>query len=473
MNRPILLIRAPVATRSGYGDMARDICRHLINIDKWDVKIVPCAWGNTPMTSLNPSNPKDVPIISRIIQQNTLPRKPEIFISITVPNEFEPIGEYNIGITAGIETTACSPQWIEGMNRMDLILTISNHSKTVLSDTSYNKNDDAGNLIEITQLQKPIEVLPCCVDTNIFKKIPSKEIVPSISEAMLSVKEKFGFLFVGHWLSGNMGEDRKDVGMLIKVFLEVFSKVPQANRPALILKTSVAGFSVIEREELIQRMQPIKDSVNSPNLPSVYVIHGQLTEEEMNSLYNHPKVKTHISFTKGEGFGRPLLEASVSGKPILVSGWSGHLDFLNAEEGILLPGRLEEVHESAVWDGVINRGTKWFTVDYNMAGNYMHHVWKNYETVKNRGAKLAVKNSQDFSFETVQKLTEKIFDKYLPKFNIPQKVDLVLPSLPKLQKITQLEEKASMDDNVNLKADAVVGIQTNVPLPLPPFDRKE
>ena len=49
---------------------------------------------------------------------------------------------------------------------------------------------------------------------------------------------------------------------------------------------------------------------------------------EMNSIYNHSKVKAMVSLTKGEGFGRPLLEFSLSQKPLIVSGWSGHMDFL-------------------------------------------------------------------------------------------------------------------------------------------------
>ena len=55
----------------------------------------------------------------------------------------------------------------------------------------------------------------------------------------------------------------------------------------------------------------------------------ELISEELNELYNHPKVKAMVSTTKGEGFGRPLLEFSLTGKPIMASGWSGHLDFLH------------------------------------------------------------------------------------------------------------------------------------------------
>ena len=146
MAKPVMLIRGPVGTRSGYGDMARDICRHLINIDKWDIKIWACPWGATPMNALTHDHPKDKPIVDRIIANSGMSRQPEIFVTITVPNEFQPLGKYNIGITAGIETTACDPKWIESMNQMDVTFTISEHSKKVLSGTAYEKKDDLFSL---------------------------------------------------------------------------------------------------------------------------------------------------------------------------------------------------------------------------------------------------------------------------------------------------------------------------------------
>ena len=103
----------------------------------------------------------------------------------------------------------------------------------------------------------------------------------------------------------------------------------------------------------------------------MYLLHGDLTEKEMASLYNHPKVKVHVSFTKGEGFGRPLLEASLSGKPVIAPGWSGHLDFLDPNDSILLGGHLNDVHDSAIWDKVIIKGSKWFDIDPNMAATAM------------------------------------------------------------------------------------------------------
>ena len=180
MAKPLMLIRAPVGTRSGYGDMARDICRHLINLGKWDIKIWSCSWGQTPMNALTHDDPRDEPILSRMMLENKLPRQPEIFMSITVPNEFEPIGMYNIGVTAGIETTACAPQWIEGMNKMNLILTISEHSKRVLSETKYDRKDEKGNPQGELATTVPVEVLHNCVHPDVFRKITREEASPTV-----------------------------------------------------------------------------------------------------------------------------------------------------------------------------------------------------------------------------------------------------------------------------------------------------
>ena len=472
MAKPLMVIRAPVGTRSGYGDMSRDIVRHLINLDKWDIRIMACPWGQTPMNALTAENPKDAPIVERLMQNNQLPRKPEIFISITVPNEYQAMGEYNIGITAGIETTACSPEWVQGMNRMDLILTISEHSKKVLQSSSYQEKDAATGAMKPLQLTKPLEVLHNCVDTDIFKRINSTEIDTLVSDLMVDVKEKFAFLFVGHWLQGPLGHDRKDVGMLVKVFLETFRRVPKKTRPALILKSSGAGFSVLDREDILKKIDQIKAMMPTTNLPSVYLLHGDFTESEMNSLYNHPKVKAHVSFTKGEGFGRPLLEASVSGKPIIVSGWSGHLDFLNPTDAVLLSGKLDQVGEGAAWKGVINADTSWFRVDYQNAANVMHHMWKNYKQFQSRGRALIKKNQELFNPTAIQERTGELMTQYLPEFAVAEAVALSLPDLPTLKKIkvggkkktlktkpVVVVEKASMDVPEGARAAPVEGVK--------------
>ncbi len=436
--KPVCVIRAPCATRSGYGDMSRDIIRHFIDYGKFDVKVHSVNWGDTPMNALDENNPKDKMILDRFLT-SPLDKQPELFVSITVPNEFERHGKYNIGITAGIETTAASAQWVDGCNKMDLILTISEHSKHIFLGSKYSRNVP-GQPQSILELTKPIEVLHNCIDTNVFGK--NAPVDKSFSKYLDSIPENYCFLFVGHWLRGDYGEDRKNVGMLIKLFLETFRQVKVKTMPALILKTSSAGFSILDREEILGKIEMIRNTVQlepGQSLPNIYLLHGELTEQEMNTLYNHPKIKTHISLTKGEGFGRPLLEASVSGKPIIASGWSGQLDFLDKDRALLIGGELKNVHPSAAWENVIMTEASWFMPDVGQAMNAMAASVLEYTNFKNKAYELAVSNRKRFSYDAIQKRTFELLDKYVPEF--PKHVAIKLPNLKKIElpKLTKVE----------------------------------
>lgn len=432
--KPLCVVRAPCQTRSGYGDMSRDIIRHIIEYDKFDVKVHSVPWGDTPMNALNEEVPKDKMILDRIIKPGEQLKQPELYVTITIPTEFEKIGKYNIGITAGIETTVASAQWVQACNNMDLVLTISEHSKNVFHFSKYSQQDQGGRVLGQLEVTKPVEVLHNCIDTEIFKKLEYEfDLEPSIKSTLESVPEQFCYLFVGHWLRGDFGEDRKNVAFLIKVFLETFRQVPEKDKPALILKTSNAGFSILDREEILNKINQIKTSVvleKGQVLPNIYLLHGELTDKEMNSLYNHPKVKAHVSFTKGEGFGRPLLEASISGKPVIASGWSGQLDFLDKENSLLIGGELKPIHESSVWDGVLIRESTWFAPDANQCANAMYAVFRNYSNFKKKATVLSKENKKKFSYETIRQRTFELLDKYVPEF--PKEMKLVLPTLKKM-----------------------------------------
>ncbi len=430
--KPICIVRAPCATRSGYGDMSRDIIRHLIEYDKFDVKIISVNWGETPMNALDANNPKDKIILDRIMT-TPLIRQPELFVSITIPSEFQPIGKYNIGITAGIETNIASAQWIEACNIMDAVFTISEHSKNVLVTSQFGKRGSQGEDMGTVRLTKPIEVLHNCIDQAIFRKLEYEaDLEQTIKETLKVIPEKFCYLFVGHWLRGEIGEDRKNVGLLVKVFLETF-KQSKETLPALILKTSGGNFSYLDRKEIMRKIDHIRLTVKlgeGQRMPNIYLLHGELTDNEMNSLYNHPKVKAHISLTKGEGFGRPLLEASISGKPVIASGWSGHIDFLNTEDAVLVGGELAQIHPSSVWENVLIPEASWFRPDIQQTANAMAAVFMNYEEFRKKAHKLGKENFKKFSYKTIQQRTWELLDKYVPEF--PKQVPLKLPTLKKI-----------------------------------------
>ncbi len=424
-----MLITGPVATRSGYGSHSRDLCRSLIAMDKFDIKINSLRWGNCPMNALDESKPEDVEILSRILSNNELPRQPEVHIQISVPNEFTPIAKYNIGVTAGIENTAPKAEWIQGMNRMNINIVPSKFVKGIFESVTYEEiNEQSKQKTGELKCTTPIEVLFEGADVNIYKK--TKDISDDLKSEMDIIKERFIFLYTGHWLQGNLGQDRKDTGMLLKTFLETFKNKP--NPPAFVMKTSGATFSIIDRNEIMGKIEEIKSSVKG-TLPPVYFLHGDLTDEEMNQMYNHPKVKAHITFTHGEGFGRPLLEASLSEKIVIAPNWSGHIDFLNKNNSILLPGVMTDVHKSSLPKEMLVDGAKWFTVNYQYASQVMKDVLKNNRKYVMMAKKQSMYNRVNFSMDKMTKEFGKILDKYLPSFKEqPQQVDLKLPKLKKV-----------------------------------------
>jgi glycosyltransferase involved in cell wall biosynthesis len=416
MNKQTLLFRGPVKSRSGYGSHSRDLLEALYQMDIYDIKIDSCLWGNTPMNALEKDNEFHKWIVENSVSEfNGLP---DIYVQVTVPNEFQRYGKFNIGITAGIETTLAPKDWIDGCNRMDLIIATSNFSKDVLLTTVYDeKEKDSDKLVKQHRIEKPIEVLFEGVDTNIYNNVVN----PSFE---LDIKEDFAYLFVGHWLKGNIGQDRKDVGMLIKTFAETFKDKTEC--PALILKTSSAVFSVIERESFRKKIKSILTGINNP--PPIYLLFGDLTNKEMNDLYNHPKIKSMVSITKGEGFGRPLLEFTMTGKPVIASNWSGHKDFLSMESSVMIGGSLTEVDDSAV-DNFILKGSKWFTANYDEFSQVLILVKEQYDKFLNRSEVLRIENSNKFSLSKMKEVFSSLIQS---KVMVPTKVNLILPKLNKV-----------------------------------------
>jgi len=423
MSKPTILVSAPVTTRSGYGARSRDVVRALVKLGKYDVYVNPVPWGNTPQNALALDDPNDKIIVDRFLNREL---KPDVHIHIVVPNEFAPIGKYNIGMTAGLESTAIPQEWIPGINRMNLVLASSKFGAEVMKQTAFTNNETK----EIIKATTPIKTLFEGADTNLYK--PTNECSKVLAESMDDIKEDWNFLFVGHWLQGPMGHDRKDVGGLVKTFLETF-KASQG--VGLILKTGGAALSAVDSEEILVKLTQIRSSVENDDMPNVYFMGADLFDSEVNDLYNHPKVKAHITFTHGEGYGRPLLEASLSEKPIIAPNWSGHTDFISAKHSTLLPGGMIPVHKESLPSNLYLEGQSWFGVDYKAAARIMRDVKLNYRKYKLKARKQAKVNKIKFSLDAMTRTLGIILDNNLPEFT--QTVDVKLPklNLPKLEKV--------------------------------------
>ena len=423
-DKTFCLLHGPFNTVSGYGAHARDIARAIIKkYPDWDIRLFDCPWGNTPRNYL--MKWRDDDLINRLLHDGKLPRKPEIYIPVLIPPEFNPIGKFNIGITAGIETTLCHHSWLEGINRMNLNIVPSKHAKDVFEKSNYSKRNKGNNEV-IGQLksEKSIEVLFEGVDTEMFHK--TDMISKEVADCMDQVEESFAFLFVGHWLDGAFTHDRKDIGGLIETFINTFKN--KQVKPALVLKTSGATFSIIDRENIMEKIKQIR---HDDTMPNIYLIHGDMSDKDINGLYNHPKIKAMISLTHGEGYGRPLAEFAACGKPIIATNWSGHIDFLHPNYSVLISGELRNVHKSAAREGMILENSQWFYANYAKVKEALLDVYKNYGKHKKKAVKQADIINKHYTLDAMADKLFEMFEKYLPVF--PKEIQLALPKLKKVE----------------------------------------
>jgi glycosyltransferase involved in cell wall biosynthesis len=409
-----VVISSPVATQSGYGHHAREIIKQFIDKrgSEWDIKLLSMPWGHTPFTYPIPLDWQ-----SRIIPL-PLTEQPDVWVQITVPNEFQPIGKFNIGVTAGTEGDVCPAEWIDNLNQMQVVIVPSEFTKSVFVETAKQHNKDV-----LTNIQ----VVPEYFDNQVYD---NKNVTTNVA-GLDGIKESSVFLTVGHWLQGQLGEDRKNIGGLIHCFFNTFKNKKDA--PALLLKTSGATYSVTDRMEIETKIELIRDQFPNAKLPAVYLLHGDLTNAEMNALYNHSKIKAMVSFTKAEGFGRPLLEFATTGKPIIAPHYSGQADFLKKDFICALPGQLTPIHQTAQNPFLIAEA-KWFTPDYGYAGKMMQEVLKNYKTWKDLATRQRYFVNTHFTETAVAKRYDEVLQIIDEGVNrIPKAVELKLPQLQKVE----------------------------------------
>jgi hypothetical protein len=429
MNKPKIVISCPIDTYSGYGARSRDFVKAILDIDKYDVNILAQRWGETRWGYLKDHN--ETLLSSRIIPQLT--QKPDIWVQISIPNEFQKVGKYNIGVTAGIETTLCDPSWIQGANNMDLILASSNHSVESLNRSKFDMKDEkTGQIKQKLELSTKVEVL--FEGADLSKYFPIKSFADSTPEltslknTLDNIPESFCFLTTGHWMQGAFGEDRKNMGFTIKSFLETFKN--QKNAPALVMKSHSVTTSLLDRDRILKKINKIRNTVKG-RLPNIYLIHGEIPDTGMNLLYNHPKIKTLVSLPKGEGFGRPFLEFSLVNKPIIASSWSGQTDFLDKDYVRYVKGELKNVDKSALVQKIILPEAQWFSCDSSDVGKAYKEVYKNYKKWLVKAKRQGHKNRELFCYDKMVELLKTILKDNIPEF--PKQVGLTLPKLKKVE----------------------------------------
>ena len=360
-----IFLKGPLLTRSGYGEQARFALRSLRSReDLFEIFIQPLQWGKTSWT---PEMDEERAWIDKTIEKTIgyiqQGGKFDISLQVTIPNEFQNHAPINIGYTAGIETTKAAHQWIQKINEMDRVITISSHSKKVMEDTEYHAQNSQTGQQFILKAQTPIE----------FVNYPVKT-YDSLPELELNVSTSFNFLAVAQF------GPRKNLLNTIKWFIEEFRE----EDVGLVVKSNISKNCLMDRNKLNAELTNFLRQQGERQC-KVYLLHGDLTDAEMHSLYRNPQINAFVSLPHGEGFGLPIFEAAYSGLPVVATGWSGQLDFLVDEEGnehfYNVAFDLQPVQPEVVWDGVLIKDSMWAYAREQSAKQKMRQC---YEDIQNQ-----------------------------------------------------------------------------------------
>ena len=356
-----VLLKGPLLTRSGYGEQARFALRSLRSReDLFEIFIQPLNWGQTSWTNeISEERAWIDQTIEKTIHYIQSGGSFDVSVQVTIPNEFQRLAPVNIGYTAGIETTKVAHEWIIKCNEMDKIIVVSDHSKNVFINSVYQAVNNKTNEEVELKLSTPIESVGYPVKT--FDSLPEVEI---------DVDTSFNFLAVAQF------GPRKNLENTIKWFVEEFRE----EDVGLILKSNLAKNCLMDREHLQARLTDFMKSLGDKKC-KLYLLHGDMTDEEIHALYRHPKVSAFLSLPHGEGFGLPIFEAAYSGLPVVATGWSGQLDFLVDEDGqsqfYNVAFDLQPVQKEVVWRGVLIEDSMWAYARESSAKEQMRLCYEN------------------------------------------------------------------------------------------------
>lgn len=386
-----VLFTGPVLTSSGYGVHARQICKWLLRVaastHDLDITIDPVSWGKTHMI-LDPE--AEDGLIGQILQAtNNKKNFYDVTISLKLPNEWNPfLGNFNIGITAGVETDKCNPAWIDCVNRMDLVIVPSEFTKQTFLASG--------------EVKTPIIVVPEAYPEVFDREEPG--------QLDLGLKTKFNFLVVGQLTGNNVDNDRKNLPFTIKWLADTFAGNPDVG---IILKTNSGAQTKLDRRNVEGIFSKLVGEVCQPGGPTFYLLHGHMTDREMHGLYNHPDVKALVSFTHGEGYGLPLVEAAACGLPVIATNWSGHLEFLKHGKFIPVDRMLVDIPESRVDGQIFLKGFKWANPVEMDAKRRLRKFYDSSKLPKDWALELKTKIRESYSFEAVARIYSSMLDEHL------------------------------------------------------------
>jgi glycosyltransferase involved in cell wall biosynthesis len=329
-----VIIRAPLLSVSGYGVHSRQILKWLMSKEDFNVICQVVQWGNTFWML---DHDAEDGLVGEVMKRSiNIAQKPDMSFQVQLPDEWDAdLAKFNVGVSAVVETDICHPRWIEGVNKMDLVIVPSEHAKKVL--------ESSGNITT------PVEVVGEWYHTVIDTDIENCNIDYNFDT-------DFNFLCIAQFTGNNAESDRKNLYYTIKWFCEEFAGDKDVG---LVLKTNHGRSTKIDRQLTKNKIRQVVSEVRKGEYPRVHLIHGNLSQSEISGLYRHDQIKCLISLTRGEGFGLPLLEAAACDLPVIATNWSAHIEFLKLGRFIPINYNLQNIHSSKIDDRIFIEGQKW------------------------------------------------------------------------------------------------------------------
>ena len=387
-----ILVKAPLLTRSGYGEQGRFAVRSLRSReDLFDIYIHPLNWGHT---SWDVADTEERAWIDHNIQKTIAYMQQggqyDISLQVTIPNEWERIAPVNIGYTAGIETNRVAGEWIMKAHEMDKMIVVSEHSKNVFKDTVHSGVDTRTNEKVFLQLNSDYDITTVGYPVKTYENLPKLD---------LDVTTKFNFLCVAQW------GPRKNLLNTIRWFVEEFHDNADVG---LIIKTNYAKNCLMDRNRMRREFENLLTKHHPDRNCKIYLLHGDMTDEEMHALYRHNKVDAFYMLPHGEGFGLPIFEAAYSALPVVTVGWSGQLDYLTDEKGNThfynVGYDIQTIPAEVVWQGVLIEDSMWANARERSAKKQLRQCYEDFSGPDMKKHKAATKKyakalSQRFSEE--------------------------------------------------------------------------
>lgn len=365
-----IIVRGPALSRSGYGEHTRFLLRSLKETKDFDLYLINTSWGGTSWLYEDDKEREWIDSLLIKTLNDEEDGKFDLSLQVTIPNEWQKIAEKNIGVTAGIETDKISDVWLQSTNTVDKIIVPSSHSKNgFLNNKKELTSPDGTKTIDVT-CQTPIDVVA----------YPFRDIKPK--NLNLNLITKFNFLTVAQV------SPRKNIEASLLAFLEEFQNEEEVG---YVLKVNIKNNSLTDRRHAISTINSLLESYPDRKC-KVYLLHGNMSDEELAGLYTDDSIHGYLSTSHGEGFGLPIFEACAYGLPVIAPNWSGYTDFTTTKSGkssiLDVEYDLREVHDQAIWEGVIEKGSHWCYVNMSNIRSQMRELYNNADVYKEKANKL-------------------------------------------------------------------------------------